>query len=951
MKKSLFIILIYLLFIPDLAFAAADGIITGRITDSKNNDPITGVVVKLDDGDLWAVSDAEGRYEFSSLQDGLYLIEVSCLGYVTFTEAIYISNGEISEINGDAVSDVLYLDFSLVPSSLALDEVVVTAQRASGLNTSFNIDRNALNHLQMSNMSDISALLPGGKTINPDLTKNTSMDLRSGGTGAGNSAFGTAMVVDGVRINNNSNFGEMGGTDTRNIAVDNIESVEVITGVPSAEYGDLGSGMVKINTRKGRTPVNVMFTVNPKTWQTSVSKGFDLGANKGIMNVSAEWTRATSKLTSPYTSYTRRNISASYTNTFNKVLRWEIGLTGNIGGMNSEDDPDAFTGAYEKVRDNVFRGNTSLTWLLNRSWISNLELEASVNFNDNLSHIHSYNSEAVSLPSVHSELEGYFWADALPTTYYSDQIIDSKELNAAASIKYSWTKRWGDIRNNLKAGIQWNANGNTGEGEYYLDPSLAADGYRPRPYRDYPFMHNVSGYIENNLKLPVSSTLLEITAGLRTENVFVKNSRYDDLSIMSPRFNIKWTISEDFAIRGGWGITGKLPSFYVLYPRQQYRDIQTFAVSHSEGSAYLFYTQPYTLVNNPNLKWQRNSNAELGIETKLWGTRISLVGYYNVTKDPYSIINDYSPFSYNMASIPAGFTVPADPQLKVDSQTGTVYMRGGNEDYWTPMDVKVTDRTFVRNSMQYNEADVRRAGVELVMDFPEISAIKTSFRFDAAYGYSKYVNEDLLPYYNTGWSHTSIPNRSYQYVGIYAGGYDSSVANGKVNHSLDANITAITHIPQARVIITCRLEASLFTRTRNLSEYNGKTYAYTVTQTSNTPTGGDVFGGNSYTAIRPVKYMDLDGNVHDFTEAQATDPEFANLILKSGNIYTFAQDGYGTYLSANLSITKEIGDHVSLSFFANNFTNSRMSVRSIATGVSAVFTPAFYYGLSCRLKF
>ncbi len=43
----------------------------------------------------------------------------------------------------------------------------------------------------------------------------------------------------------------MSGVDTRNITVADIESVEVITGVPSAEYGDLNSGMVKIHTRKG----------------------------------------------------------------------------------------------------------------------------------------------------------------------------------------------------------------------------------------------------------------------------------------------------------------------------------------------------------------------------------------------------------------------------------------------------------------------------------------------------------------------------------------------------------------------------------------------------------------------------------------------------------------------------------------------------------------------------
>lgn len=95
----------------------------------------------------------------------------------------------------------------------------------------------------------------------------------------------------------------------------------------------------------------------------------------------------------------------------------------------------------------------------------------------------------------------------------------------------------------------------------------------------------------------------------------------------------------------------------------------------------------------------------------------------------------------------------------------------------------------------------------------------------------------------------------------------------------------------------------------------------------------------------------MDGVEHDFTAAEAAKSEFSNLILRSGNAYTFAWDGYDTYLSANLSVTKEIGDHVSLSFFANNFTNSRMSVKSKATGVSAIFTPAFYYGLTCRLKF
>ena len=63
--------------------------------------------------------------------------------------------------------------------------------------------------VQISNVSDISALLPGGKTKVPDLTSNNIFSLRDGGSSAGNAAFGTAIEVDGVRIGNNSSFAYM----------------------------------------------------------------------------------------------------------------------------------------------------------------------------------------------------------------------------------------------------------------------------------------------------------------------------------------------------------------------------------------------------------------------------------------------------------------------------------------------------------------------------------------------------------------------------------------------------------------------------------------------------------------------------------------------------------------------------------------------------------------------
>lgn len=914
--------------------------ISGKVVDAKTGEPVIGAAVNVEDTGIWAISDENGKFFLPDIRPGDYAVQFSCLGFVDKRLSFVVKK------------DIPNLTIKLDQNTLALNSVVVTAERdKEGMNTSLKFGANALNHLQMSNVTDISALLPGGKTVNPDLTTDNAVSLRSGGLAAGNAAFGTALEVDGVRVGNNASFGSMSGTGTRNISTENVQSIEVITGVPSAEYGDLNSGMVRINTRKGLTPWNITFAVNPRTYQASASKGIDLMKNRGVLNVSAEWTRATQKLSSPYTSYTRRGFSASYSNTFKNVLKFEAGATGNIGGMNTKNDPDAYKGTWSKVRDNVLRANTSLTWLLRKSWITNLKLDASVNYNDNRSQDHAYGSSASMLPAVHSELAGYYLADRLPVSYFSDKVIDSRELDYAASLKYEWFKKSGKRLSKLKAGVQWKANGNVGEGEYYKDPSVAANEYRPRPYSQYPFMHNVAAYIEEDFTFPIGKTSLQLSAGLRLENLFVKDTDYKNVSSLSPRFNAKWKISDNLSIRGGWGVSEKLPSFYILYPVQKYRDIQTFGFSHGDSSSYVYYTQPYKMLFNENLKWQKNYNAEFGIEAYFLRTSVSLVGFFNKTKNPYTYQNIYTPFSYNIMSVPSGYTVPDNPEIRVDSQTGQVYMRGSNEEFWTPMATKVTDKTFFESQMPGNGDDIYRTGAELIVDFPEIAPIRTKFRLDANYAYTHYIDNTLNWTYRTGWSHTSLSNRSYQYVGIYANGGESGTFNGKESHSLNANLTAITHIPEARIVITCRLEMSLLSRFRNLSRYQGKEYAYNVNADGVESIGGSIYDSNNYTAIRPVKYMDENGDVHDFTDKEASDPAFANLIIKSGNAYTFAQNGYGAYLSANLSVTKEIGDHVSLSFFANNFTNSRMYVTSKATGVSAIFTPAFYYGLTCRLKF
>jgi len=946
MKKLLLVVGLLALVIPFRAEAQRcdlEGVV--RVHGTQN--PVSQAVVELPRLGLWAVADEKGSFSLKGVPAGEQAVVVTCLGFVPLERTLTVPARE-------------KVVLELLEDNLKLEDVVVTAkENGNAMSTSRTIGSNALDHLQMVNASDISALLPGGKTVNPDLLSERAGDngfsLRSGGSTAGNAAFGTAVEVDGVRLSTNASLGDPEGVSTRNIASTNIEEVEVVTGVPSAEYGDVGSGVVRIHTRRGKTPWTVLLSTNPRTKQLSLSKGFDMGHERGIVNASAEYTRATKNPVSPYTSYTRTGLSLNYSNTFARVLRLTAGLTGNIGGMNSKDDPDAFRGERLVQRDNALRANFSLRWLLNRSWITDVELNGSVNYEDNLTKERKYLSNATLTPAAHSEQEGYYFATMLPATYYTTRFVDSKELDYAASLKAKWVRSWheGRVLSHLKLGIAWRADGNAGEGEYYENPELAPHGYRPYPYTNIPYMHNLAVWVEENFTFPVGSTSLSLMAGLRGEKTFIEGSDYRHTGTLSPRLNARWKLAEWLTVRGGWGLIEKLPSLGVLYPRPQYTDVRIFDVAWAGGSSYVYYTHPYSVLYNPDLRWQRNRNAEVGVDMRFGGMRLSVAGYFNRTKNPYHSSVEYLPISFSKYGLPEGYALPSSPLLKVDSQTGEIFVRDGENpaEGWIALQREMVNRTFTRSIRSDNGSPVDRCGVELTAEFPTIKPIHTDLRLDAAYSYTKYVDEGHAWYYPSV-SSTVESGHSYQYVGIYADNGSSATVtyNGCRTQSLDMNLTATTHIPSIRMVISLRLEASLVKRSQNLSLYDGREYAYNVDEQGN-PTGGSVYDGDSYTAIRPLYYMDVDGAVHPFTDREAADPNFASLILRSNNVYQYNADGYDPYFSANLSITKEIGDIASISFYANNFTNSRRYVSAYASGVRVILTPAFYYGLTLRLKF
>lgn len=268
--------------------------VSGVVKEKATGKAVDFATVALLSSEQWAVVDGKGHFEIKNVPAGENKLSVSCLGFVTIEKELNV-NGNITG-----------LVFELEEDNLRLESAVVTAKdNTNSATTTRTIDRAALEHIQVTSVSSITGLLPGGTTSSGSLNSLQTISLRGGGS------FNTSIEVDGVRLSNNSSFSSTSGVTTNNIASANVESVEIITGVPSVEYGDMTSGVVKINTRKGRTPWQVSMTTNPSVKQVSLSKGFGLGTTKdgrsrGVINASAEYAKSISNKMSPYSSYDRK---------------------------------------------------------------------------------------------------------------------------------------------------------------------------------------------------------------------------------------------------------------------------------------------------------------------------------------------------------------------------------------------------------------------------------------------------------------------------------------------------------------------------------------------------------------------------------------------------------------------------------------------------------------------
>ncbi|MDR2472105.1 MAG: TonB-dependent receptor [Tannerella sp.] len=956
--------------------------ISGRVLEEKTKQAVEYAAVVVAERELWAVTDDKGAFAIKNVAKGEVKISVSCLGYAK----------KIFTVKVDKT--LTELEFLLPEDNLALNEVVVTAKSGSEAATSYSIDRKGLDHLQMLGVGDVMSLLPGGQTNRATHLATSSpqrLALR-GTTGEhGNSTFGTAIEVDGVRLSNNTSFvsgdskGEVYGVDTRNIATHNIESVEIVTGIPSVEYGDLTNGIVKINSRRGKSPLNVEMSTKPNTKQASFSKGFDLIGNVGILNISAEYVKSVNDLSSPYTSYKRNNVTLLYEKSLNITgLPFTItgGLTGNIGGYNSGADPDSFKETYLKQSDNTVRGHFKLDRLLNKSWITGIEISGSASYSDNQESEKVNKSSSSAVASIHGREEGYFVAhqydeqpDApivmIPAGYwYQLSKTDNRPLAVAAKIKAKWSRKFGKINSNMMLGVDYKGELNKGRGLYYDDMRYAPT-WREYRYDEVPMMNNISLYGEENISAELGGgTLLKLTAGLRSDITTVKGSQYGTVNSLSPRFNAK-IIHRNMSLHAGWGRAVKLPAFAVLYPAPSYSDKLSFAPgTMADGTIfYAYHIQPYKTEYNPSLQWQKSHQAEIGLEYRHGEMNFSINFWRNRMIGSYSKLNKYTPFEYKFTDprmLESSVIEPINRRYSIDRTTGivTVGDRTGQHPDET-LGYKEM-RTFKTTNSFINGSPSTQSGIDWIASLGKLHIIGTSVRIDGSYYHYKGLDETLNAWSSTG--QMMADNNPYKYIGYYVGGNSSS--NGSETKQLNSNITFTTHIPAIRLIFSLRIEATLYDYTRNLSEYaDGSPRGFILDAREDYfPSSGSysgIYNQDRYVGFYPLYYTmyeDTDTRIpfaEKFLWARDNDRslynELAKLVVKTNTDYYFNDNRLSAYWSANINITKEMGDRASISFQARNFLNNLQTVtssnrNSTVSVYRTSYIPTFYYGLSLTVK-
>lgn len=231
MKKlftTAFLLLVVLL--PTMAWAQSTGNISGVITEESTGETLPGVNVRIVGTNFGAATGFDGDYLIRNIRPGEYTLEITFIGFqVVQVTGIKVEAGETTIVNQALQEKVFESD----------EEVVVIGEApifdVEKSNTSASISKAELDAAPIQKVED-AVSMQSGVVKDP-----TGLYIKGG------RAYETGYVVDGVSAQD-----PLAGTGFGlDLGSNSFSNIEVITGGVGAEYGDVTSGVVAVQTQNG----------------------------------------------------------------------------------------------------------------------------------------------------------------------------------------------------------------------------------------------------------------------------------------------------------------------------------------------------------------------------------------------------------------------------------------------------------------------------------------------------------------------------------------------------------------------------------------------------------------------------------------------------------------------------------------------------------------------------
>ncbi len=880
--------------------AAAQEVVSGTVKDARSGEPVPGAAVTQ--GKNWAITDSLGVFKLKTREKSP--ITITSLGYKTLESAL--TPGAV---------------YRLEPDILALQEVVIIAQENRGLTSSSKIGADAIAHIQPSSLADVLELLPGGRAIDPALSSPQIANLRSAASVSADyatSALGTSIIVDGKPIGNNANlqstpaYSSLGsehvnlGTDLRTVTTEDIESVEVVRGIASVEYGDLTSGLMKIIRKQGGQALRARFKADMNSKLFYVGK--DLEWKGYTLNAGLSYLDSEADPRNPRQNYKRLTGTLrggkTWTGEYKHRLNLSLDYTGSFDDQKSDRNLDfGAMGPVETYKSSYNRLALGLDYTLSstdndsffRNWVNN----ASLTYEKDLIDRWRYVMSAAESPVSTATQEGEWDALIVPAQYESTLQVDGRPLylylSSIASFKAGIHK--------IKVGAQWTMDKNYGQGSIF-DPSRpfgTSMSTRPRPYSDIPANHQLSAFVEESAQCALGRWSLEWALGARVSALAGAGSRYaiNFRPYVDPRANLRLNLPSqvvgghrlDAGVYVGAGQHTKFPTMDMLYPAPYFSDYVQFNYWPVEKelrrvNLRVFRVEPVNYALRP----ARNLKIEIGGDVSWNG--------FNFTLDVFRE-NMTSGFRSGSTLVQRIYKQYDGTGIEKSTLTGPPSLEG------LPY---VLDTLLSAYSVTVNGSQTLKQGVEFTFVSPRIAAIGTRITANGAWFVTK--NTNSVP----EWVVPSVMIGGKRYP--YAGYYENN--DGSTYEALTTNVMADTQIPSLGLILSTSFQTSWYTNHHPIQK-------------------------SQY----PTKWVDETLTEHSFTMADASDPILRYLVREYDELNYSYLVPFAMHI--NLKVTKKLyHDKLSTSLFVNRLLSISPDYTLNGSYIRRNVTP--YFGMEINFS-